>query len=359
MTSIVRILPLLLLLSIFSCKKKNDDLDASGSKIVLQTNVIDAEYNRKTNRLVYVSSSPNRLSVFDTQQKKIRQVDLTYAPLSVSIAPDGKTAVVGHDAHLSHIDLTGNRVIREFDTSCEVQDVVLAGNGWAYAFPKRDQWSAIRCLELTTGKETLSVSNVLYAGAKAKLHPSGRYIYTADNFISPDDVKKFDIQNGTARLLYDSPYHGDYPMTGDLWFSEDGSRLFTRGRTVLKITEDKATDMTYNGTVPADTTVSPFYIYRNIVSLDQHEGTGRIYYVSRGDQPNAPNRPYISVHQSKNLRLDRKIDMESFTYQNASGKTVKGYAEPVMVFCNAGGLNIFVISRSVKGAATEWAITTF
>jgi hypothetical protein len=56
-------------------------------------------------------------------------------------------------------------------------------------------------------------------------------------------------------MLYDSPYHGDYPMNGNLWFSEDGNRIFTSGKTVLKTSEIKSTDMLYNGTLNIDSNI--------------------------------------------------------------------------------------------------------
>ena len=107
-------------------------------------------------------------------------------------------------------------------------------------------------MNLSTDNEAYSTGGSIYAGTKGRLHPSGKFIYGADNGLSPSDIEKYDIQNGVANMLYDSPYHGDYPMNGNLWFSEDGNRIFTRGKTVLKTSEFKSTDMYYNGTLNTD-----------------------------------------------------------------------------------------------------------
>jgi chitinase len=171
----------------------------------------------------------------------------------VSVSPDGLHAAVGHDGYVSYVRLSPAPVFVEkvIPTTANVLDVVLAGNGWIYAFPKVDQWETIRCLQISTAKETLSTGYSIYAGTKAKLHPGGGAIYGADNGISPSDIEKYGISSGTASYLYDSPYHGAYAMCGDLWISEDGLRIVTAcGNTFHANTtkgDTAGSDMTYAG----------------------------------------------------------------------------------------------------------------
>src|SRR5207247_2440005 len=155
-------------------------------------------------------------------------VPLPVAPTAVSVAPGGMTAAAGHNGWVSHVNLSPAAITSTFAVSADVLDVVLAANRYAYAFPRHDQWETIRCINLTTGAETQSGVSSIYAGTLAKLHPNGTAIYGADNGLSPSDIEKYDISGGTARYLYDSPYHGDFPMCGDLWISNDGLRIFTR-----------------------------------------------------------------------------------------------------------------------------------
>jgi hypothetical protein len=95
----------------------------------------------------------------------------------------------------------------------------------------------------------------VYAGTRAKLHPGGTTVYGADNGLSPSDIEKYDISGGTAVYLYDSPYHGDYSMCGDLWMSDDGLRIFTRCGNVFRSSPNRYSsgttpeDMTYNGSL--------------------------------------------------------------------------------------------------------------
>jgi hypothetical protein len=65
----------------------------------------------------------------------------------------------------------------------------------------------------------------IYGSTRARLHPAGDRMYGAHQGISPSDVERYDFANQPVRVAYDSPYHGECPMCGDLWFTEDGSRI--------------------------------------------------------------------------------------------------------------------------------------
>jgi chitinase len=72
-------------------------------------------------------------------------------------------------------------------------------------------------------------------------------MYGADRGLSPSDFEKYDIRTGTAEVLYDSPYHGDYAFGGDVWISDDGGRLFARSGNVFRSSTVQAEDMLYAG----------------------------------------------------------------------------------------------------------------
>jgi hypothetical protein len=222
---------------------------------MLAHRVLDAEFSKALDALVMVDEAPNALYRYDVASGTERSVALPLTPSSVSVAPSGLFAAVGHDGHVSYVDLEAMTVTKVLPISIDVLDVVLAGNGYAYGFPRRDQWAEIHCLQIETGGETTSAGWSIYAGTVARLHPGGTAMYGADNGLSPSDIEKYDISGGTARYLYDSPYHGDYAMCGDLWFSEDGARIFTACGNVFRATSTQATDMTYNGALQGMTAV--------------------------------------------------------------------------------------------------------
>ena len=322
-------------------------------KLMLPNDVVDAEYAKATNLLVYAAADAT-LNIYHPDTKTLSSVALSYTPTCVSVSPDGTKAVVGHDAHVTYVDLMAETVLTNNDISCDAVDIVLTNNGWTYVFPRRDQCSRIHCINVSTNyaMETEHTGNYIYAGTKAKLHPSGKFVYGADNGLSPADIEKYDIQNGTAQYLYDSPYHGDYSMGGDLWFEESGERLFTRAGTVFKTSETQSLDMIYNGKVTLEGN-------RSILWLDQLDLKRELYIVTKGNwYDDEPNPPYVYVYNSDNLTSKTKMRIEDFSV--VSGDSYEVYvATPYFVFANTNGAELYVITKANgSGMVHEWAIQT-
>lgn len=209
--------------------------------------IVDAEYDLAQNRIIFAAQGPSALHVYEPVTGTDQTVALPTTPTAVSVDPTGTHAAVGHNGAVSYVDLATRTVIATWPVSTDAIDVVLAGNGFAYVFPRTDQWEQIRTIQLSTGAETLSATSSIYAGTVAKLAPGKLALYGADNGLSPSDIEKYDITSGTATVLYDSPYHGDYQMCGDLWMSQDGTRIFTRCGNVFRASDLQADDMTYAG----------------------------------------------------------------------------------------------------------------
>ncbi len=323
-------------------------------KLTLTSDVVDAEYSKAKDVLVYVSSTPSMINIFTPSDASTSSISLDYVPTCVSVSSDGLTAVVGHDGHITYVDVLNKSILKSFSVSCNALDIVLGNNKWAYIFPKTDQWANIRCIDvdLTNDNEVLHTGNSIYAGTKAKLHPSGKYVYGADNGLSPSDIEKYDIQSGRAVYLYDSPYHGDYPINGDLWFSEDGLRVFTRGKTVLKTTEIQDNDMRYNGSISLETT------YAAIKWLDHSLVSNNLYIISSSDDYwSGKNKPYIYVYNASNLVYKSKFELEKYLVPNNGGGGVFYVPEPFYVFSTSTGDKIIALTKAIgSGLVNEWAI---
>ncbi len=222
------------------------------SRVALPHNIVDAEFSKALNKIVMVGSYPaNALYVYDVATGIEQQRPLNKVPTAVSISPDGLTAAVGHDALITVLDLTtigqaGAPASIVLNVSADVFDLVLDGRGSVHAFPRVDQWVQPHSIEIATNTERLG-SYPLRAGSHARLHSSADFIYTADNGLSPSDIQKWDITSGVASLLYDSPYHGDYGMCGNLWFQETGTTIYTACGNTFRSSTDRAQDMVYSG----------------------------------------------------------------------------------------------------------------
>jgi hypothetical protein len=275
-------------------------------------------------------------------------LSLPLTPTAVSVSPDGLFAAVGHNGWISYIDLSANSLIKTFAVTTDVLDIILDGNGYVHAFPRRDQWAKISSINIATEQEVLSSGYSIYAGTLARLHPDGTSIYGADNGLSPSDIEKYDISAGTAAYLYDSPYHGDFSMCGNLWIAEDGLRIFTRCGNVFRSSSDQAQDMTYNGALEN--------LGGQIVSLDHSGETGMVSTIVRD-----------SVYSNPNSLLDTQIHFYNYDFLTDAGSvnlpdfTVGSNtfaAHGKFVFHNSDGTRYFAIVQadSASGLLNDYGI---
>ncbi|MFZ2447873.1 MAG: IPT/TIG domain-containing protein [Syntrophobacteraceae bacterium] len=303
------------------------------SIVPLDHRVIDAEYSKALQRIVTVSGMPsNQLHLYNPLTLEDIAVDLPYPPTCVSISPDGLYAAVGHNSHISYVRLVMPALLKTVPVSCDVFDIVLAGNGYAYAFPRVNLYQ-VRCVKLETGQETLSASYSIYYGTRAKLHPDGAALYTANNGLSPSDIEKLGIADGTAAVLYDSPYHGDFPMCGDLWMSEDGFRIFTKCGKVFSSSTLRAEDMLYKGSLAATSFIQQMS-HSLAASL-----VASIPGVRYGTSPNADTEVWF--HEGDFLEFMTKRALPKFKVNGGSYASHGRF-----VFFNNAGNRAFVIVRA-------------
>ncbi|HYG67375.1 MAG TPA: PKD domain-containing protein, partial [Anaeromyxobacteraceae bacterium] len=323
----------------------------------LDHRVIDAEYSDALDQIVTVSSGPNRLNVVDPETATATSVALPLAPTSVSVSPDGTYAAVGHAANVSYVRLSPLALVKTWPVSADAGDVVLGGNGYAYVFPSSDQWVAIHSVNLATGAETLSGGWSIYDNTRARLHPSGTKIYGAENGISPSDIERYDVSGGTAMYAYDSPYHGDYAMCGDLWITDDGQRILTACGNVFRASDVAAEDMVYAGNVrPSGDQLGSFEIRH----ADHSAAAGRFLVA-----PGAPPTPYgwggtddttVRVHSDAFLALEEVVTLP----RAAAGGAVRDlYGR--FVFWKADGSARYAIVQvePEAGVLLDYAVVAF
>ncbi len=335
------------------------------SRIALPHNVIDSEFSKQLGAVVMVSSYPrNSLYLFDVATQAELEIALNKPPHSVSISPDGLQAAVGHDALVSVIDLaelaqTGTATPVLLTTTTVAFDIVLDGNGFVHVFPESDQWVRVHSIEIATNIEGLSTGRSIYDSAHARLHPSGNFIYSANNGLSPGDIEKFDISGGVASYVRDSPYHGDYGMCGNLWIKDDGATIYTRCGNTFRASTDSAQDMLYSGRL----TLSPSTNYGfAIESLSQSSITKEIVLIEADTYNCAtgiyddPTRCFmhLAVYESDFLN---RLSVHSIAPISVAGRT---YAQRgLFVFHSADGAHRYMISRlaEISDRTAEYYLT--
>lgn len=317
------------------------------SRTPLSHDVLDAEYDRVLDAIVMVSSSPtNALYLYDVSTGTERQLALNSSPTAVSVSPDGLSAAVGHDALITHVDLqaliAGAPATTLLNVSTEVFDIVLDGRGNVYALPAADQWVSVHSVEVATNTETLGTGS-LYAGTRGRLHPSGDYMYTANNGLSPSDIAKYDLRSGTANELYDSPYHGDYAMCGDVWFTQDGATIYTKCGNTFRSSTTRSQDMVYSGRLQLST--SQYYGFI-IEALSQADTTNEIMLIEADSYECAPHNgngrcyTHLALYESNFLNRTAVYSLPSIEL-GGSAYSQRG----AFVFHSSDGLHRYMISR--------------
>jgi hypothetical protein len=212
-------------------------------EVTLLTNGFeDAEFDKIGKRIITVLD--NALFLIEADGTEY-SVELPTSAAAVSVAPDGKTAAVAHDGWVSHIDLETLSVLATHSVPANLGDIVIDGQGYAYGFPQTGQWVDIEIIDLATGAVRQSTGYSIRHRTRAKLHPSGLKIYGADNGLFPSDLERYSIGGGTANFEYDSPYHGDYPFCGDLWYGPEGKAILSRCRVVVYATDHRSSDLSF------------------------------------------------------------------------------------------------------------------
>jgi hypothetical protein len=320
-------------------------------KWLLDHRIIDSEYDRSRDVIVTVADAPSKLFVLRPQDKTMQSVDLALTPECVAVRPDGAFAAVGHNGYVSYVNLNSMTVEQVYAVTTDAIDIILPSNGWVYVFPRTDQWESIRCIELATGVETTSGGWSIYAGTLAKLHPSREYIYGANNGLSPSDFEKYDIRNGTAVVMYDSPYHGDYDFGGNIWISDDGQRLFARSGNVFRSSNVASQDMTYNGNLAG---------LGSIIWLDYSTNAQRLYAIGAGDFWN-PVSSEIRVYETSYLAFKGTIPLPGFLVPKGINGEEYYKSEGQFVFVNSTGTKIYALvkAEAASGLLHDWAVVDF
>jgi len=218
--------------------------------------IVDAEWSAELDRIVFVSSDPQRLHVYDPETGEDREVALPFAPNSVSISSSGDRAAVAHDGgHVSLVDLPSVSLVTTYAAFGDVLDVVLTEDR-IFPFHRATIGDGdLLAIDLETGALERTVTVSVSGDSKATLDATGEFLYIATGYTNGDWLNKIDISQRPPRYVRGLiPYPDTRGFCGATWLATDGRRLFTRCGAVYRASLDPASDITFEGSLGA---VSP------------------------------------------------------------------------------------------------------
>lgn len=291
---------------------------------MLDYDVVDAEHHDDLDRIVLITSGPDRLITLDPSSGEAEEVRLPLDPSAVSIHPDGATAAVGHDALVSLIELDPPQLVDMLPVSADLADVVLASNGYVYGTPASpSDWRDLHSLHVGTGEETSSYGSG--RDTVIRLHSAGDRLYATTRGISPGDIERYDISLGRAIRSYDSPYHGDYDMGFDFWLSDDGARIFAASGSIFRTADVRMGDIAYEAALEGDVLAQ---------YLDHSSAAGSIAVVTRYGSE-------LLIYDDALFQLQDARPLPTVTVSGRSYATTGRF-----VFFSTDGSTIHVIARA-------------
>lgn len=306
----------------------------------LSHNVLDAVYSKPANRLIVVTTNPaDTLRIINPETGVTeQQTTLPKTPLSVAVSADGSTIAVGYDTGVGYYPANAISMGNVWSVPLKVGDIEVDDSGFIYLSPAPGtQWDAIYTFDPSNQSSNAHTGSSIYAGSKIKLQPGAQALYGANNGLSPSDVNKLDISSNPAIFLYDSPYHGDYAFSGDLWFTEDGNYFITASGNLFQTAADRNTDMLYRGSAIVN---ANYQVY--LVHADHSQSVNRFVTVISDSTANsaAPDSE-IRLFETPFLAQVGTFSFKNYSLDGSPNRVIAQFA-----FYNNDGSKYYVIAKT-------------
>jgi hypothetical protein len=296
----------------------------------------DIEFSKALNALVYLSSADGDLHIMNVADFSETTVALPYSAYRVGISPDGLFAAVSHAGMASLVDLTLGTAIDSQTYPADWGDIVLDSNQRAHLVPVRDQW--VDFVSLDFANDLVSEVGAARANTQLRMHPLSDWVYGADRGLSPSDFEKWDVSLFPSTSLGDSPYHGDFSISGNIWISETGDQLLVAGANRFLASADPMLDMTHTGVIADDI----------VIEWADHSAERGEWVVATSGQSGLALKHLLIYYEDVLLAQQKSVGVEAIPTDAAPISSTPRY-----VFFNDDGTQVIAIIEAISGLAND------
>lgn len=305
-------------------------------------NITDAVFNRSTNILYYVTSTPNKFVAYDVIGRTVlNEISLSKAPTSLAISEDWTKAAVGHNGFVSAISLTSNTITATHDVDYSVKDISWAENDWFCYTQNGGSFSALHWINTATGaiyddtdKYSLDGSSIV------KKVPNQPYLIATRNGTSPSGFFAYDIATKSKK----SYAHMDLY---NFWFSENGDYIFASNFNVYRTTSSTESTNTFNAEINAIGKISTGSTNYYGVQCLYH--SNNYLWVLQNDSYTSDQSTSLYQVEDNDYTLVKKIAYDVLYQPNAQTTPITVSAH--YVFSNKEGTEITVLSKDISSNA--------
>jgi hypothetical protein len=213
--------------------------EIDGSVIPLPIDVVDAKYSLSLDKLIVLAADSSALYIVNPRSPTSRPVDLYGPPNSLTLAPDGLHAAVGHEKAISYVNLQTGKLENIFLTDVTPTDITIGSNGWLYYAPiNKNNDAPLTFVQTQTGEQI--PTTYTYPLAHILLHPDNSRMY----FMGPR-VYRLDV--GEDGMVEQTDKNSEKPSCDKVWFVENATLLVTACSDVFKLSKDSSSDLAYYG----------------------------------------------------------------------------------------------------------------
>ncbi|WP_225314346.1 thrombospondin type 3 repeat-containing protein [Marinobacter halotolerans] len=219
--SLKRVLTLVVFLSVSSTHAGLVDIDESGGVAY------------------FTFALPNKVIRYDmVSESFLPEIPLSGTPSATQ--PYGGSLYVAYGRSAYAINLSSLTSTFISNTSVSISDVMIVGDA-LYLVQNFDRVMARALTDFSLIEE----ETFFYSGTGAISSSSQSAIFFRDTGVSPADLRKIPLApDGTFQSLQDSPYHGDYPRSDQLYLFPNESRLIDNAGIAYF-----TSDLTYSGSI--------------------------------------------------------------------------------------------------------------